>query len=139
MLSYPYEPDHLCKLQISGAFVVHKHIFKGTKFSVFSYTTVTGFHFKIRGGGVMCLFLCLLGVLRPNFYSYGDVTTASIGIQILTYTRHSWPMSSEGSLECHTYCDSHTYCRAFGSGTYTLSTCFYDLSLSLAYIFFGTL
>ena len=31
------------------------------------------------------------------FHSYGDV---------LTYVRHSWPLSSEGSLTCRTYCDT---------------------------------
>ena len=38
------------------------------------------------------------------FYSYGDVTIADEGLQILTYARHSWPLSSEGYLSCHTYC-----------------------------------
>ena len=29
---------------------------------------------------------------------------------ILSYTRHSWQLSSEGSLACHTYCDtSHPF------------------------------
>ena len=43
-----------------------------------------------------------------------------------------WPLSSEGSLACHTYCDTwhpfmmvisdtHTYCRAFGSRAVTIS------------------
>ena len=27
------------------------------------------------------------------------------GVQVLTYARHSWPLSSEGSLSCHIYCD----------------------------------
>ena len=39
------------------------------------------------------------------FHSYGDITITSEGLQIFTYDRHSWPMSSEGSFECHTYCD----------------------------------
>ena len=39
-------------------------------------------------------------------HSYGDVTIAGEGLQILTYARHSWPVSSEGSLACHTYCDT---------------------------------
>ena len=38
--------------------------------------------------------------------SYGDVILAGEGLQILTCTRHSWPLSSEGSLACHTYCDT---------------------------------
>ena len=31
------------------------------------------------------------------FHSYGDVTIADEWLQILTYTRHLWPLSSEGS------------------------------------------
>ena len=45
-----------------------------------------------------CLFV---GVY--HLHSNGDVTTAGEGLQILTYARHSWLMSSEGSLTCHTY------------------------------------
>ena len=32
------------------------------------------------------------------FHLYGDVTITGEGLQILTYARHSWPLSSEGSL-----------------------------------------
>ena len=32
------------------------------------------------------------------FHSYGDVTMTGEGLQILTYTRHLWPLSNEGSL-----------------------------------------
>ena len=39
------------------------------------------------------------------FHSYGDVAITGEGLQILTYTRLSWPLSSEGSLVCQTYCD----------------------------------
>ena len=28
------------------------------------------------------------------------------GLHISTNARHSWPLSSEGSLACHTYCDA---------------------------------
>ena len=30
-------------------------------------------------------------------------TITGEGLQILTYTRHSWPLSSEGSLTCHNF------------------------------------
>ena len=53
--------------------------------------------------------VCLFGVFSSHsriFHSYGDVTVAGEGQQILTYARHSWPLSSEGSLACHTYCDT---------------------------------
>ena len=39
------------------------------------------------------------------FHSYEDGTKYEKQ-QILTYTRHSWPLSSEGSLVCYTYCDT---------------------------------
>ena len=41
-----------------------------------------------------------------NFHSFADVTIAGERLQFLTYARHSWPLSSEGSLACHTYCDT---------------------------------
>ena len=37
------------------------------------------------------------------FHSFGDVTIAGEGLHILTYVQHLWPLSSEGSLACHTY------------------------------------
>ena len=53
----------------------------------------------------VCLFVCLSSHSRI-FHSYGDVTIAGEGLQILTYARHTWPLSSEDSLTCHTYCDT---------------------------------
>ena len=41
-----------------------------------------------------------------KFHSYGEITIAGEGLQILTGAKHSWPLSSEGSLACHTYCDT---------------------------------
>ena len=38
--------------------------------------------------------------------SYGDVTIAGEGLQILTHPRHSWPLSRDGSWACYTYCVS---------------------------------
>ena len=40
------------------------------------------------------------------FHSYGDVTNSGEGLHILSYARHSWPLSSEGSVACHTHCDT---------------------------------
>ena len=55
----------------------------------------------------VCLFVCLkFYVPLENFsfirrrHHYGE------GLQILTYARNSWPLSSEGSLTCHTYRDT---------------------------------
>ena len=48
-------------------------------------------------------FLCLFWVYR--FHSYGDVNITDDGLQILTCSRYSWPLSSSGFLACQTYCD----------------------------------
>ena len=77
-----------------------------------------------------------------HFHSIGDVTITGEVQQILTNARQSWPLSNEGSLACHTYCDAghafiivisedrdtDIYCLAFGSGAVTI--CFNDLGLS---------
>ena len=80
-------------------------------------------------------FVCGFTSLPKIFHSYGDVTITSEGLHILTFSRHSWPLINEGSLACHTYCDTvhhlrgpPTCCRAFDSGAIT--TCFNDLGLS---------
>ena len=66
-------------------------------------------HFTKPGAenSLLYLFVCL-GFIVPlgNFHSYGNVTITSEGLKIFTYARHSWPLSSEGSLTCHTYCDT---------------------------------
>ena len=37
------------------------------------------------------------------FLSFENVTITVVGLQILTYAWHSWPLSCEGYLTCHTY------------------------------------
>ena len=53
---------------------------------------------------ILCIF-CLFGVIRPTL-SNGDVTITGEWLQILTYALHLWPLNSEGSLTCNTYCDT---------------------------------
>ena len=54
------------------------------------------------------LFVCLFVYLFRIFHSFGYVTFAGEGLQILTYmyARHLWVLISEDSLVCHTYCDT---------------------------------
>ena len=64
----------------------------------------------------MFVCFCLFGVYSSHstiFHSYGDVTIAGKELQILTYARHSWPLRSEGSLMCHTVCDTGLSSRMF--------------------------
>ena len=54
---------------------------------------------------LFCLFVWCFTSHLEIFHSDGDVTIAGERL-FLTYTRHSRPLSSEGSLACHTYCDT---------------------------------
>ena len=73
------------------------------------------------------------------FHSYGDITITGKRLQILTYTPPSWPMSSERSLACLTYCDKgHSFIMVISEDpwhSHLLPSvwqwrCFNDLSLS---------
>ena len=44
--------------------------------------------------------------LMPFILQDRKVTITGEGLQILTYAWHLLPLSSEGSLACHTYCDT---------------------------------
>ena len=55
---------------------------------------------------LFCLFVWSFSYHSNFFYSFGDVTIADEGLQILTYAQHLWPFSNEGSLACHTYYDT---------------------------------
>ena len=46
----------------------------------------------------VCLFVLGFSSHWRIYHSYGDITITAEGLQILTYARHSWPLSSEGSL-----------------------------------------
>ena len=52
----------------------------------------------------VCMFVCSFH--SRIFHSYGDVAITGERMQILTNARHVRPLSSEGSLACHTHCDT---------------------------------
>ena len=83
--------------------------------------------------------MCVFSSHSRIFHSFGDITIAGEGLQILTYARHLWPLNNEGSFACHTYCDMghpfitgisedpwHSH-RAFGSGSVTTGSKALDL------------
>ena len=88
---------------------------------------------------LFCLFLWGVFVPLKNFSHIWRNHIIGEGVQLLNYTRHSWPWSSGGSLGCYTYCDTEypfiwlsprildTCSRAFSSGTVTI--CFTSLGL----------
>ena len=84
------------------------------------------------------LLVCLgFIVLLENFNSYGDVIIAGEVLQILTYARHSWPLSSEGSLACHTYCDTgHPFIMVTFTALYDHTKCCILCSLIHKNVFF---
>ena len=43
--------------------------------------------------------------MQRIFHPNRNVTTTDEGLQTQTYSQHSWPVSSTGSLTCHTYSD----------------------------------
>ena len=47
----------------------------------------------------------VLRLTRKFFHSYRDVNITGKRLQILPYTRRSWPLSSKDSLACHSYFD----------------------------------
>ena len=95
----------------------------------FSYYT-RGCNFIKKNCTYICKLLSILflflGVSSSHsriFHSYWDVTITDEGLQILTNTRLSWPLRSEGSFKCHTYCDTRDirlYGHIQGPVTFTL-------------------
>ena len=67
-----------------------------------SYSCIFNIFQTIKAISFVCLWFF---IPERIFHSYGDVTITGEGLQILTYARHSWPLSSDGSLACHTYCE----------------------------------
>ena len=81
----------------------------------------------------VCLFVCLfvfVFVLLLVFFLGGGWLVCWLQHQILTLTRHTWPLSCEGHTCCNTghpfiiwasprTRDTRTCCRAFGSGAVT--------------------
>ena len=87
----------------------------------------------------VCLLVCGFSYHLRSFHSYENVTIADVGLKIFTYSPHSWPLNSDGSLAYHTYCDTgHPFiCHLRGHVTLTITAerlavklSFYDLDLS---------
>ena len=73
---------------------------------LYSYTNIDVIRFHVNLWLIYWLFICLdVSSHSIIFHSFGDVTIAIEGLQMLTYARHWWSLSSEGSLACLTYYD----------------------------------
>ena len=101
------------KLFSSGNLV--QLIYKGMLYILILY--FQGFPIIYSQGFCICLFIWGLSSHSRIFHSYEDVTITGEGLQILTYAQHSWPLSSEGFLACHTLCDmGHTFIMVISKG-----------------------
>ena len=67
---------------------------------------IYSFFLTIPNATSCCLFVWDLSSHLRIFHSYEDVTIPVERLQIWTYARHSRTLSCEGSLACHTYCDT---------------------------------
>ena len=83
------------------------------------------------------LFVRLFGVLRPTREFFTHLETSPLPVRGCKFwPRHIWPLSSDGFLACHTYCDkghlfisdTNPWYRAFCRGA--VITCFNELGLS---------
>ena len=54
--------------------------------------------FALPFGLIVCLFVLSLSSHSSIFHSFGDITIAGEGLQILTYARHLWPLRGLFSL-----------------------------------------
>ena len=71
-----------------------------------------------------------------RFFTYLDVSplpVKAVGLQVLTYTLHSWPLSNEVSLICHTYCDtSHPFIKVISKDLHAITFVAECLALELS-------
>ena len=74
---------------------------------------------------LVVVFVCL-GFFVPleKFFSQGDDTVTDEELQILIYSGHSRPLSTEGSLACQPYCDmGHPFVMSFPRVSNTCICC----------------
>ena len=68
-------------------------------------SVLSSLSFDLFASEFVCLFVwgfpSNLRILQVLFVK---LTIAGKGLQMLIYARHLWPLSSEGSLACYTYC-----------------------------------
>ena len=90
-----------------STFYILKEAIQLTKLPIFKYFQVCCWLLANKHGSSICLFVCFgCFVTLENFHWYYNITIIGKGLQILNQARHSWPLSSEGSLACQTYCDT---------------------------------
>ena len=60
-------------------------------------------------GFYLNLYICLFGVFLLSREFFTNIETSPLLVKGCKFG-HSWPLSSEGSLACHTYCDTGHPC-----------------------------
>ena len=93
-------------------FVNHQHLLSNEEFQSSGICVIIIIQLRIsclikRIVVYHCRYHMMICFCRAVFV---DVTIIGEGLQILTYARQLWPLSSEGSLEFYTFCDTgHTF------------------------------
>ena len=91
---------------------------------------------------VFCVFVCLFVFFFVPLENFSLIWRCE-GLQILTYSRHKWQLSSEGSFACHIYCDTgHPFiipvCNGHLRGPLTLTPIAERLAVKLSLSVFTT-
>ena len=101
---------------VNSSFIIF--LICGYLLSLFIYNYIDCSLFYFQTASQILLYVCGFNIIdyimliwnfssnSRNFRSFGNVPIAGEGMQIFTYARHLWPLSSEDSLSYHSYCET---------------------------------
>jgi hypothetical protein len=114
-----FKNSHIIWMVIDVDFMFHMLILCDKNFVLWRYMTLDSCHVDfashlkiVAHGGIHVLQTHLVFIYlfiyshASNFSAIWWLSPLPVtGLQVLTYARHSGPLSREGSLSCHTYCE----------------------------------
>ena len=93
---------------------------------------------KRMKGFYLNLYICLFGVFLLSREFFTNIETSPLLVKGCNFW-HSWPLSSEGSLACHTYCDTgHPFILVISEDPVTLAPIVERLAVKLSLPVFTT-
>ena len=88
--------DHCLTLSNGNTFVIIHYLIE-KRITLFLFVIP----FKIP---TLAMIFYVFGVYRPTREYFTHMETSALPVK--GYARHSWPVSNEGSLACHSFCDT---------------------------------